>query len=115
MQFRTSLGGQAVPLFVFYAPSAVSVKQERPVPSAMAGHNDSRDAFAARPASWMPTTVNTGNPSFREERLMAVEAWSLADGSDEPQRSGRNPHVTAVLRISRHYFGLPEGNKQQAA
>ncbi len=114
MQFRTSLGGEPVPLFVFYAPSAVSGEDEKPVPSAMASHNDSRDAFNARPASWMPPTVNAGNPSFREERLIAADAWSLADGSDEPQRSGHNPHVTAVLRISRHYLGLPEGDKQQA-
>ncbi|NBS96417.1 MAG: hypothetical protein EBT08_09785 [Betaproteobacteria bacterium] len=68
MQFRTSLGGETVPMFVHYAPSAVS-----------------------------------------------VEAWSLADGSDEPKRPGSHPHVTAVLRVSRHYFGLTEGAKQQAA
>ncbi|NBS98768.1 MAG: hypothetical protein EBT08_21885 [Betaproteobacteria bacterium] len=115
MQFRTSLGGETVPLFMFYAPSPVSVEHQKPVPGAMASQNDSLDAFDARPANWIPPIVNTGNPSVCEERTIAVEAWSLADGSNEPHRTGRNPHVTAVLRISRHYFGLSEGDKQQAA
>jgi hypothetical protein len=115
MQFRTSLGGEPVPSFVFYAPSAVSGEDEKPVPGAMASHSDSRAACEARPVSWMPPTGHAGDPSFRQERLIAAEAWSVADGSEEPQPSGHNPHVTAVLRISRHYLGLPEGDKQRAA